>query len=187
MFDIEKLTQLTSYLLKKNNNRLNYTKVIKMLYLADKESFNIINHSITGDLYYALPQGPVLSNLLDLIKGKAVSKFQLYWDSRFTTDKYDLVLLNLNIPEGKLSKFEKKVIDDLDNKFHDKSYTDLIEYVHDKSNCPEWKNPTNHSRTPITTADILSSLGRTQSEIETIEQENVAYEKEETLIASLLR
>lgn len=187
MFDIEKLTQLVSYILKKNNNRLNYTKLIKILYLADKESFNAINHSMTGDLYYSLPQGPVLSNLLDLIRGRANFRLQTYWDSRFLTDDYDLVLLTQNIPDGKLSRFEKRIIDELDVKFHNKSYADLIAYVHDKNNCPEWIKPASHGRSPITEADILKSLGRTDDEIEIIEQENIAYEREEAVIASLLK
>ncbi len=185
MIDIEKLVQIVGYLLRKNNNRLNYTKLVKILYLADRESYKTINHSMTGDLYYALPQGPILSNLLDLIKGKSESKLQSYWDARFSTDGYDLVSLSSNIPEGKLSKFEKRIIDELDDKFHDKDFGYLIDYVHNKENCPEWHNPGVHSRCQITDADILTSLGRTKEEVEIIEKDKASYEEEEIIIAAL--
>lgn len=185
MVDVEKLVQLVGYLLKKNNNRLNYTKLIKILYLADKESYNAINHSMTGDSYFSLPQGPVLSELLDFIKGKADEKRQSFWDARFTTDGYDLVSLSSNIPEGKLSKFEKHILDDLDVKFHDKDYGYLIDYVHNSENCPEWQNPGEHSRKPIMESDILKSIGRNEKEIDAIEKDNKAFEKEEIIFATL--
>lgn len=185
MIDIEKLVQIVGYLLKKNDNRLNYTKLVKILYLADKESYRAINRSMTGDMYYALPQGPVLSNLLDLIKGKAENCLQSYWNARFSTDGYELVALSSNIPEGKLSKFEKRVLDELDDKFHDKNYSYLIDYVHNEKNCPEWHNPGIHSRSLITSADILFSLGRSKEEVDIIEKDNASYEKEESIIGAL--
>ncbi|MFA6937605.1 MAG: hypothetical protein WCQ67_05185 [Treponema sp.] len=34
-------------------------------------------------------------------------KLQSFWNSRFSKDGYDLVLLSDNIPEGKMSEVEK--------------------------------------------------------------------------------
>ena len=65
---IDKLIQTVSYLLKKYDYSLNYTKLIKELYLADRESIRRSGWSITGDSYRNLPYGPVLVNLYDLKK-----------------------------------------------------------------------------------------------------------------------
>jgi uncharacterized phage-associated protein len=72
---IEKLVQTTAYLLKKYGNmRLNYIKLIKELYLSDREFINAINCTITGNNYVCMKHGPVLSNLYALIKGKCRDK-----------------------------------------------------------------------------------------------------------------
>lgn len=185
MFDIEKLVQIVGYLLKKNNGQMNYTKLIKLIYLADKESYDAINHSMTGDTYYALPQGPILSELLNLIKGKSDEKNQSYWDARFTTDGYNLIALSSNIPSGLLSKFEKRTLDNIDREFHNKTFGDMIDFVHDSRNCPEWSDPGPHSRKVITESDILRALGRTKEEIGIIENENTAYEHEEKILSAI--
>jgi hypothetical protein len=52
---------------------------------------------------------PVLSGLYNLIRGKYKDPaVQLLWDSRFSTDGRDLLSLSDRIPEGKLSRFEKR-------------------------------------------------------------------------------
>jgi len=183
--NIEKLVQTVSYLLKKNNYRLNYTKLIKILYLADKASLDRINRSMTGDTYAALHNGPILNELYCLIRGKSANReHQCYWDGRFSTDGYDLVSLSDKIPEGKLSRFEKQVLDRLDEQFHASSYDRIIDFVHDPQNCPEWHDPGSTS-TPISLSDILLSLGRSKEEIEHILHEESTYAEEERVLESL--
>jgi uncharacterized phage-associated protein len=182
--NIEKLVQATGYLLKKyDNRRLNYTKLIKELYLADRESINISNSSITGDTYVSMRHGPVLSHLYALIKGKSRdAEAQAYWNSRFSTDG-DKLLANFDqYPEGKLSRADEAILDRIDGQFHQARYGDLIEYVH--ANCAEWQNP-GSSSIPIKLEDILSALGRTPEQIDWILEETKAFEEEDRLFASL--
>jgi len=183
--NIEKLVQVVSYLLKKYEHRLNYTKLIKILYLADKASFGKINHSITGDTYVSMQNGPVLSELYSLICGKSLNReHQCYWDARFSKDSYDLVSLSERIPEGKLSRFEKKILDSIDEEFHNAPYGALIEHVHNPSICPEWKD-TGSTSTVISIQDILVSLGRTKKEIDFILEEERLYSEEDKILESL--
>jgi hypothetical protein len=181
--NIEKLVQVCNYLLKKNDFRLNYTKLIKLLYLADKETLDATNGSITGDIYASMPNGPVLSQLYDLIRGKYKDKdAQALWNSRFIVDGYDLVAVTDRIPYGELSKGEMNILDKLYDKFKRADFNDMIKYVH--KNCPEWKDP-NGSSIPIAMEDILKSLGRTEQEIEWILDEQKAFEEENAIFASL--
>jgi uncharacterized phage-associated protein len=181
---IEKLAQATGYLLKKyDNRRLNYTKLIKELYLADRESLNTTNAAITGDTYVNMKHGPVLSNLYNLIKGRSQDKeAQLYWDSRFSTDGGDVLANFDQYPEGKLSRAEKAILDKIDGQFHQNRYGELIDYVH--ANCPEWRNPGTTS-IPLPLADILDALGRTQEDIAWILEETRAFREEDRVFASL--
>jgi hypothetical protein len=56
---IEKLMQAVGYLLKKYKRRLNYTKLIKELYLTGRESLKETNQAISGDSYVNMKNGTV--------------------------------------------------------------------------------------------------------------------------------
>jgi uncharacterized phage-associated protein len=182
--NIEKLVQATGYLLKKyDKRRLNYTKLIKELYLADRESIDSSNSSITGDTYVSMKHGPVLSNLYDLIRGKnRNTEAQKYWDSRFSTDGDELLANFDQYPEGKLSRAEESILDRIDGQFHQMRYGKLIDYVH--ANCPEWHDPGSAS-TAINLGDILKALGRTPEQIDWILEDTRAFEEEDRIFASL--
>lgn len=182
---IEKLIQSVGYLLKKYDHRLNYTKLIKELYLADRDSLRATNQTITGDTYVSMKNGPVLSGLYDLIKGQYKdSHIQLLWNSRFSTDGRDLLAIVDRIPEGKLSRFEKQTIDNIDEEFHSKSYGQMIDYVHNPAICPEWKDP-GLSSVSITMDELLSAIGRSPEEIEWILAENRIFDEEEKIFNAL--
>ena len=183
--DIEKIVQITFFILKKYNYRLNYTKLIKLLYLADRESLKETGMSITNDIYFSLDNGPVLSGLLDLIHGCYTDKnAQNLWNARFARDSFDLISVVDRMPQGKLSEFDREVLNKVDEQFHENDYSYMINYLHNKKNCPEWKNPCG-SRIPIKTEEILASVGKSKEEIEFIMQENTIYEQEEKLVAAL--
>ena len=136
--NIEKLIQLTYYVLQKYDTRLNYTKLIKLLYLAEREAFKETGLSLSGDIYYSLDNGPVLSGLLDLIHGSYKDKeAQNLWNARFARDSFDLITVVDRIPLAKLSEFDRDVLDRIDGQFHNNDYGFLIRYLHDKNNCPE--------------------------------------------------
>lgn len=121
-FNVEKLIPIVVIMLSKYNGTLNYTKLINILYLADRQSFLETGYSITGDAYVSVKNGLVLSVLYSLIKGRFEDKFQIPWNSRFMTDCYDLRMTCSNIPRGKLSEYEITIINEIDYKFHNYSY-----------------------------------------------------------------
>src|SRR5436190_24334529 len=49
---------------------MNYMRVLKLLYIADRECLRRYGRVITGDRAVATKRGPVLSVSLDLIKGE---------------------------------------------------------------------------------------------------------------------
>jgi uncharacterized phage-associated protein len=183
LFNLEKLIQTCNYLLKKNNFSLNYTKLIKMLYLADKESLKGSLQTITGDKYVSMNNGPVLSELYDLIMDKwHKENEQNLWNNRFTRNGHDIIAMTDRIPQGELSAFETQILDQIYEHFGNFSLGEMINYVH--KNCPEWKFP-NGSSIPIKPIEILESIGRPPEEIEWILAESNAFEEEEQVSLSL--
>lgn len=76
MFDELKIAQATAYLLHKAGGTMEHIKVMKLLYLADRLSWQRYGYSISNDEYYSLPYGPVLSNTLNLMRGEEASLYQ---------------------------------------------------------------------------------------------------------------
>lgn len=181
--NIEKLIQVVGYVLEKNNGVLNYTKLIKLLYLADRESIKETGYSITGDLYVSMRNGPVLSNLYDLIRDRVNDVSQVLWNSKFTTDGHDIHKVCPFISKEKLSDFEIGILDSIDAKFKDKTYSEMIDYVHRKDVCPEWVET--NSSIPITRIEIMQKVGISNEDIETILKEEASYKEEDELLKSL--
>jgi hypothetical protein len=157
--------------------------MIKMLYLADKESLKGSLQTITGDKYVSMDSGPVLSKLYDLIMDRWHNTTeQNLWNSRFTRNGHDIIALTDRIPQSELSVFEMQILDQIYEHFKNFSLREMINYVH--TNCPEWKFP-NGSSIPIKSTEILESIGRPPEEIEWILAESNAFQKEEQAFLSL--
>ena len=180
--NIKKLIQVVHYVLKKYDLKLNYTKLLKLLYLSDRQALGETGASITGDAYYSLDNGPILSCVYDLIRGKASYNMQNIWDAIFITDGYDVYALSKNIPYGELSEYEKRILDIIDAQYHDKTYQDMISIVHDKMICPEWRAPEQHGATKIHTEEILNAFGWSAQDIEIWKEEYDIFLEEEKIL-----
>ncbi len=60
-FSPQKATQAAVYLVGRANGEIKYLKLIKLLYLAERTTLLRFILSITGDQFYSLKFGPVLS------------------------------------------------------------------------------------------------------------------------------
>ncbi|MDR1916804.1 MAG: SocA family protein [Synergistaceae bacterium] len=183
MFNVEKLIQVCGYILKKYDGRLNYTKLIKLLYLADKEALKESLITISDDEYVCMTNGPVLISLYDLIRNRYSNNddinAQSLWNARFIKDGYDLVYISPQYPEGKMSEYDKDVIDRIDAQYHDKSHGELINAVHRREICPEWTDPGHGTTSPLHLEKILKSIGCSDKEILWFLEEKEIYEEED--------
>lgn len=183
--NIEKLIQVVGYILKKyDNHKENFTKIIKILYLADRKSLAESGYSITEDSYVSMKNGPVLSGLYDLIKNRYKDKsVQYYWNSKFTTENYNLLQICSFISTGELSKSDMDILDSVDKRFHYVPYQKMIDFVHNPRNCPEWKDT--QSSIFLPESEILSHLGFSKEEIECLEDEKKSYAAEKRMLDSI--
>jgi uncharacterized phage-associated protein len=178
-FQIRKIVQIVNFLLKLNNYRLNYTKLIKLLYLADRESLNRWDETISNDKYVNMKNGPVLSKVYDLIKGcNFRDNIQILWDSYFFKDNYDLVShIKDDLSTDELSDREKELLQEIDGQYKSYRYGRMIDIAHE---LPEWKeNNPGDSSIPLYVNEILKKLGRTDDEIRDIEDDHNTYLVEE--------
>lgn len=154
MFSEEKVTHMASYLLIKNGGRMSYMKLLKLLYLAEREALVKWGESMSGDKFVSMPQGPVMSSTYDLIQSRS-----MIWNSFISSEANYEVSLKPNITLedlDDLSKSEAKILDSIFEQFGALSRWELVDYTHDK--CKEWQDP-NGSSFPINTINILLAKG----------------------------
>ena len=169
-------------ILSKYKGILNYTKLIKLLYLSDRKSFELTGYSISGDAYVSMKNGPVLSLLYDLIRNNCnETSLQYYWNSKFTTDGYDIHQVCDYIPLGELSKNDIEIMDLIDKQFHYNDFRQMIDFVH--KNCPEWQMT--FSSIPLSKIKIMKNVGISDDDIKLILSEESSYETEKELLKSL--
>ncbi len=179
---LKKIIQTTAYLLSLNNCKMNYTKLLKLLYISDREALKNWDESITGDNYAVMKNGPILSKTYDLIMDKGQDFEQCEWNINFNVSNY-YIFLKQKITYNELSQDEMNLLKEIRNKFKKYSYSKMITYVHDKNLFPETKD-TGDSSIPITVEEILKAIGRSDNEIEKITSENKTYQKENEFLTN---
>ena len=178
-FDEVKTTQAAAYLIKKRGQGfMSYMKLIKLLYLADREALIRWGRSITFDSFAAMPHGMVLSRTLELINGEEPKGV---WQGTFEQwGDYEVRLVKSEITTDKLSKAELKLLDEIFEKFGKKNRWELREYTH---TLPEWVDPEGSSL-PVEIEDILRHAGKTQAQIEDIIQDLQSDSRASSLLGS---
>ena len=170
-FSSKKAAQASAYLLGRADAPMNYMKLIKLLYLADRTSLMRFEAPITGDAYFAMKFGPVLSETLNLLKGDSDDS---YWSRYIHRRSKFLVERRKNPGVGELSPAEIGILEETWQQYNKLSQFELAELTH--RICPEWVEPQGSGRKPIKHRDILRCSGRTDAEIREIERDRRAYD-----------
>jgi uncharacterized phage-associated protein len=170
-FNETKATQVAALFLKKNHGKMKYMKLIKLLYLADREALKRWERPLTGDSYFSMKHGPILSNILDKISQGSNPKKQSYWHSYITNPSDYSVALRGEPEEDELSKREVDLIEEIYQQYKTYDRWKMVDICHEI--LPEWQDP-GESSVPIRIEDILRVLNKTEMEIAIIEEELLA-------------
>ena len=166
-FDERKTTAAAAYLLDKASGKMPYIKLIKLLYLADRESWRRYDRPITGDRYVSMKFGPVLSTTYDLIR-REDPEGGSPWSKTIVTSGYEAKLQG-SADLGPLSDVEIEILDEVYQFTEKMDRWRLCDLTHSFS---EWKDPEGSS-TSIPPEEILKALGKSVEEIDAARQESV--------------
>jgi uncharacterized phage-associated protein len=109
------------------SKEMSYLRVLKVLYLADRESLKETGRPITGDRVVAMEHGPVLSSVYDLIKGEHLG--WPVWSGFLPKKGYRFELLQ-DPGNGTLSRYEIGTLRELTERYSEKNEWDMVEIVH---------------------------------------------------------
>ncbi|WP_146134137.1 Panacea domain-containing protein [Chlorogloea sp. CCALA 695] len=167
-FQEKKATQVAAMFLKFGGGKMNYMKLIKLMYLVERSALLEWGRPVTYDYYVSMPHGPVLSETLDRINEGAAPDSDSYWVEYISASSdYQVSLLKAGCSE-ELSEAEDELIERIFKEFGDWNPWELVDYIH--KNIPEWVDPKGSS-IPIEYHSIFLAGGRTHRDAELIESE----------------
>lgn len=158
-FDVRKAARVAAFFAKMEGGVINILKLVKLIYLADRESMDQRDHPITGDDLRAMKFGPMNSVTLDCLNGGAAGKmadWQAFIAARAENDISLAGLIDLEDLD-ELSRSDLRILQGTWDRFKDVNQWELAQWTHDF--CPEWSDPGNSSR-EITYAEIFRHLGK---------------------------
>jgi uncharacterized phage-associated protein len=172
-FDVEKTIQAIAALLHFHETQeMSYVRLLKLLYMADRETLRESGFPITGDRVAAMPHGPVLSHTYDLIKGEHPAWAR--WSMFLGKKGYRLTLLS-DPGNGALSRYEISKLRDITERYAGHDEWAMIDLTHTLT---EWQQNYQSSRW-ISVSDILDAVGRGDDKVEMLKDaaDQVVYDR----------
>jgi uncharacterized phage-associated protein len=152
IYDEKKAAQVAAFFLFKAQGRLPVLKLVKLLYLAERHSYEKFGEPIIGDKLVSMQHGPVLSQTLDRINGLTES-VEGGWETWIADrEGHDVALRDLSVIRSarqdllELSDADLEVLEEIWGQFGHMNKYQIRNYTHD--HCPEWEDP-NGSSIPI--------------------------------------
>lgn len=168
-FNSRKAAQVAAFYCEKEGGKIPVLKLIKLIYLADRESMQKSCYPITNDRFVSMPHGPANSMTLNYVDGNVTSK---EWRELISDKDNWSVGLTRNLTDDdcdELSDFEVAVLESVWSQYGHLDKWAIRDWTHD--NCPEWEDPEGSSN-PIPYSRVLKFLG--VKDADAIEAEIVA-------------
>jgi len=185
MFRDRKVAQIAAFFLSKvAESRMPLLKLMKLLYLADREAIREYGEPMSNDCAVAMPHGPVLSMTLDLVNGFTQSSPR-GWSSYISDREDNDVALARPVDDSELDELSPAECDILERiwkEYGGMSKWALRDWTH--NNCPEWQDPQGSSH-PISVARIASAVGYRHEQSEDIATRIAEEQRIDRLFASL--
>ena len=158
IYNDRKAAQIGAYFLMQAGGELPHMKLMKLMYLANREQLRKYAQSMSGDNLSSMDYGPILSQTLNLMNGTESSKDG--W-KHWISDKanYQVKLIR-DVSDrqqlDELSEAELETLKGVWEEFGELDQFKLSKYCHD--HCEEWTDPQGSS-TPIPYENVLRAVG----------------------------
>ena len=163
-----RIVEAAGFVLKGIGGKTTKLPLLKLMYIADRESIRRTGRSISRDGYAAMENGPILSTTYDMMKGPEL--FPL-WRRYFSSGKdVDEVALNGDPGVNHLSNLDVEILNWVLKNYGKMSPAQLRELTHD---FPEYlkREPGGPTSNPITMSDVLDALGQSDRKAKIDEDE----------------
>ena len=158
--DGKKTTQAVARLIEKSGGKADYLRIIKLIYLADRDSIIKRGVPIVGGKYYSMQKGPVIGDVMDFVNQMNAPG----WKECITPRHGNYIQL-LQAPDyGSLSTSELEILDAVVEEHLSQSTDDLVNWCHQF--CDEYEHVGwFRGRKDIVVENILRAGGKTSETI----------------------
>ena len=157
-FRSEKAAQIASYFLSAHGGHMEKLALIKLIYIAERDSVKIRNRPMIYDELYSLKDGPMCKSATDGINGEIDEQI---W-SKYIAVQGDRDIYADRDKKGdvsQLSRFDLKILDGVLTKHKNWSSIQLRNWLHVPANCPEYTEVFGNARVPIEYSDLAEAVG----------------------------
>jgi hypothetical protein len=137
-FDRQKAAESVAEFIRLAGGRINILKLVKLMYLLDRQSIKLRGIPVVGGRYVSMKDGPVTSQVLDSINHKN-GEGEGRWDDLISYRTNHDISAKRQEPHDNLSPFEKNLICEIHTEHLSRDQFQLRDWCHD--NCQEWKKP----------------------------------------------
>ncbi|EJC4648102.1 SocA family protein [Salmonella enterica] len=151
---------MAAYLLSKSGKEMAFVKLMKLLYLSDRKSLENYGYSISGDRFYSMNLGPVLSQTYSLERDGSESTNK-GWDSWIMDLADHKVALRRRVNGiEEFDELSRADIMSMDTVFQKYGHWEAFSLCWETHRiCKEWQDP-HGSSIPIPVKDIFIALGK---------------------------
>jgi len=166
-FAQEKATEVAARFISLSGGAINIMKLVKLVYLLDRESIARRGVPVIGGVYLSMRNGPVTSEILDLINAGDLWHCDTNWGEFISERQNHEVGLSENPGTEHLSSFELELIAELFGQFANADQWKISEWCHE--HCGEWF-PGNRLNLmvpaePISLTELALEVGRPAQEV----------------------
>jgi uncharacterized phage-associated protein len=160
-FDSNKATEVACRFARLESGRINVLKLVKLVYLLDRLSIQRRNIPVVGGAYFSMKNGPVTSEVLDLINADRIAGTESVWPNYISSRRNHEVEIN-EIPTGFLSESEVDLLEEIYREHGTKDQWQLRDWCH--RHCAEW-TPLIAGHCSITPFVIAKALGKSEEQV----------------------
>lgn len=165
LFNEVKATQAAARFLTLRGGSMSYIKLIKLLYLADREALIRWGCPITTDRFVSMDIGPVVSRIYGLIRDEQPpGLFRIWREFISPAQNYEVRLIR----DPGNSELALPELDMIDAVYAEHGCHNRWAVVDFTRSLPEWVHP-DGGALPIEHRDILRAADKTESEISAVE------------------
>jgi len=180
-FHIGKATEAACLFLERGGGQMNIMKLVKLLYLLDRRSLDCRNTPVIGGDYLSMRNGPVTSEILDLINaGRLMGETDRRWEQCITDRKNHDVTLEQMPPREHLADAEAGLLEEMWAEHGGKDQWQLVDWCH--AHCKEW-TPVTNGCAPIAVEQIGMALGKSPAQVNRLRQEVIELNQLDEIFA----
>lgn len=159
----KKATQATARLIDQSGGGpIDYLRLVKLIYLSDRESILKRGVPIVGGHYFSMRKGPTIGEVMDFVNQRNAEQWA---DTISPLFGHEIRLQDCPSFES-LSKSEMEILDRTVAHHAHRTTDELVQWCHE--NCKEYENVPPHRRKPIQVEAILRAGGKSSRAIQKV-------------------